>query len=376
MIKESKQNNIRSEKTAPMGDKLYARGGSLVATLRDEVTSGNPSWTNLGLIITISSLIYVLILGIQETHPILLLLFSLASGWLTVLLKRKNIEIKEENDTNKDCIQNSDEKKKRLEVLYPYITQMQNMVARAEEVTNTIVHTLNNEGNESSDNIHEEITNLTNSDCGNESYPEESHTITHELSSYDENSMDYHIEDNKGKQHLYVPLTLHLEENSIVTIFCCDSGSTCSFITEETLNRLDKSYRTMTRRQNGIGGVGVGGVKIPIVGKTELVCSWQHCNDTFKENFKIIKGSEDENIIGLPFLTRFQASINCKLNWELKIQNPRFLANIPLLYENEICDCYLQDPLEEKVNNEIEDKLEDLEKNENEHEVNSANKGS
>ena len=351
-------------------NKLYARGGSW-ATLRDELTSGRPSWTNLCLMITISSVIYVLILGIQETHPILLLLFSLASGWLTVFLKRKNIEIKDENDTNKDCIPNSDldtdEKKKRLEVLYPYITQLQNMVAKAEEVTYKIVNTLNNEGNGSSDNI----TNLTHSDWENKSNPEESPPTTEEISSYDENYMD--IEDNTGKQHLFVPLTLHLEENSIATIFCCDSGATSSFITEQTLNRLDKSYRTKIRIQNDNSTtIGIGGINIPVVGRTELECSWQHCNDTFKEKFSIIKGSEEENLIGMSFLTRFQASINCNLNWELKIRNPRFLANLPLLYKDELCDCYLQDPLKEKVNSKIEDELEDLEKKEHKIEDNET----
>ena len=68
----------------------------------------------------------------------------------------------------------------------------------------------------------------------------------------------------------------------------------------------------------------------------------------------------------MSILTRFQASINCKLNWELNIRNPRFLANIPLLYENEIYDCYLKDPTKEHVNNEIEDNHEELEKNQNE----------
>ena len=126
------------------------------------------------------------------------------------------------------------------------------------------------------------------------------------------------------------------------------------------MTRLDIKYKNKLKikKHNGVI-VGVGGVPLRILGRIELLCKLEHHEDTFKMKFFIIGGAEYGNLLGMDFLTRFQASVQCRMIWELQIKEPRFKTHIMMMSQNQLPDEYLYTDDEDEEIDEIEKLKED-----------------
>ena len=236
--------------------------------------------------------------------------------------------------------ENTDKKEEQSRKINDYLVQLQTMVSSAEELTNNfLIETGAKYPKMNDDSENESASHSQQLDASDK---EDNQSDCNGDSSVEENlSPNYH--DNiPWTRQLFLPLILYLHKHSSRTLFCCDTGAVNSFITKKSLTLLDKRYKNKIKIFNNKSvHKGIGGISFKTFGKVNIVCKMEHHEDTFTMTFIIIKGAQQGNLLGMDFLTRFQASVQCRMTWELQIREPRFRKHIIMMSEDEVPYEYL-----------------------------------